>query len=124
MYICYVCRKWQMWLKNTANQIFQKIYCLISILAKHFLPNLNRQFDEEMKNLYQSTMTASMHNKRRNFQEFQDKINSMVDNIKLFEKGVQCFENEDKDKLEKYLMKTLCSDLLNEALSYMCQVII
>ena len=90
-------------------------------LAKHFLPNLNRQFDEEMKNLYQSTMTASMHNKRRNFQEFQDKINSMVDNIKLFEKGVQCFENEDKDKLDKYLMKTLCNDLLNEALSYVCQ---
>ena len=91
-------------------------------LAQHFRPGLNKQFDEEMKTMHQSSMNASMQNKRRSFQEFQEKINSMVENIKLFEKGLQCFDNDDdKDKLEKYLLKTLCNDLMNEALSYVCQ---
>ena len=105
-------------LQDAPEELFEE-------LAQQFLPGLNKQFDEEMKTLYQSTMTASMQSKRRGFQEFQDKMNSMVDNIKLFEKGLQSFENEnnaaDKDKLEKHLLKTLCTDLVNEGLVYVCQ---
>ena len=73
-------------LQDAPEELFEE-------LAQQFLPGLNKQFDEEMKTLYQSTMTASMQSKRRGFQEFQDKMNSMVDNIKLFEKGLQSFEN-------------------------------
>ena len=91
-------------------------------LSNYFKPNLNRQYEEAVVTLYQSKLTASMASKRQNFQEFQDKINTLVENIKLFEKGIQCFGNQDdKDKFEKYLLKTLGHELMNESVLYACQ---
>ena len=75
-------------------------------LAKYFAPIFQKSFGDLLQTMYQSTLNASMVNKRRSFQDFQDKMNTMVENIRLFSKGLEVFED---DKLEKYLLKTLCS---------------
>ena len=91
-------------------------------LAAFVQPTLNKNYEESLTTLYQSTVSASMQNKRRNFQDFQDKINTLVENIRLFDKGVECFTDEDiKNKFEKYLLKTLGHELVNEAVLYACQ---
>ena len=87
-------------------------------LAKYFAPIFQKSFGDLLQTMYQSTLNASMVNKRRSFQDFQDKMNTMVENIRLFSKGLEVFED---DKLEKYLLKTLCSEFLNEAIIYACQ---
>jgi len=89
-------------------------------LAKYFSPIFHKGFHELLQTLHQSTVNASMVNKRRSFQEFQDKMNTMIENLRLFEKGLAHFE-EDKDKLEKYLLKSLCHEFINEAVLYACQ---
>jgi hypothetical protein len=91
---------------------------LCNELAMSFYPPLSKQFDESMASLFQSTMTASMQSKRRNHVDFQDKINTLVENIRLFEKGTSCFRDDEKEKLEKYLFKTICSEVVNETLLY------
>ena len=63
-----------------------------------------------------------MQSKRRNFQDFQDKIIAMVETIRLFEKGVECFDDEKvKGNFQKYLLKTLGHELVNECVLYACQ---
>ena len=47
-------------------------------------------------------------------------MNTMIENLRLFEKGLAHFD-EDKDKLEKYLLKSLCHEFINEAVLYACQ---
>ena len=89
-------------------------------LASYFSPIFQAGFHELLQTLYQSTVNASMVNKRRSFQEFQDKMNTLIENLRLFEKGLQHFD-EDKDKLEKYLLKSLCHEFINEAVLYACQ---
>lgn len=93
---------------------------LIEELCSYFQPNLNKAYEESLSSLYQSKVTASMQSKRRNFQEFQDKVNTLVENLRLFEKGISCFD-DDKDKFEKYLLKTLGQELINELILYACQ---
>ena len=75
-------------------------------LAAFIQPLLNKSFEESLKTAYQSCLTVSMQSKRRNFQDFQDKINTLVENIRLFVKGVDCFNEADvKSKFEKSVQK-------------------
>ncbi len=97
---------------------------LASELAIEFRPKLNKQFETQLATLFQSAMNASMQSRRRNHVDFQDKINVLLENIKLFEKGLANFDDDDGDsrnQLEKYLLKTMCSEVVNEAILYVCQ---
>ena len=91
-------------------------------LASFIQPTLNKSYEESLNSLYQTKMTSSMQSKRRNFQDFQDKIIAMVETIRLFEKGVECFDDEKvKGNFQKYLLKTLGHELVNECVLYACQ---
>jgi len=108
---------------STVNALKEAPEELLDEMAGHFLPSLNKNYEEYLSYLHQSKMTASMQSKRKNFQEFQDKIHSLVENLRLFDKGLQAFDTDEdvKDKLDKYLMKTLAQELMNECLVHLCQ---
>jgi hypothetical protein len=82
-------------------------------LAQHFYPSLTTKFKSLLSELYQSSLLANVHDKRKAHSELQDKCNSAVSMIRLFEKGTALFDAGEKKNLEKHLFRTLCSDLLN-----------
>ena len=59
---------------------------------------------------------------RMSHAEIQDKINGLHVNLNLFAKGVEQFSAEDvKVQLEKYLLKTVGSDIANLVFAYVSQ---
>lgn len=90
-------------------------------LAAYFHPILGKKFEELMASLHQSAMTASMQSKRKVHVDFQEKTNAVIDSIRLFEKALSSFEGSDRSQLEKHLVKTLCGEVVNDVLQYLCQ---
>ena len=83
----------------------------VECLAQHLHPSLNSMYLEIASELHRSTVTSSMQKKRKTHVEFQEKTLALIDNIRLFEKGLQALQ--DPSGLEKYLLKSLCSELVN-----------
>ncbi|XP_022089822.1 E3 UFM1-protein ligase 1-like isoform X2 [Acanthaster planci] len=92
---------------------------LHSELAEDLYRPLHRAYQDVAKSVFLSAAGSSDSSKRRkNRGEVQDKINGLVNNVRLFEKGVRQFLDEDlENQLSKYLIRTLCTDITNLLLS-------
>lgn len=52
----------------------------------------------------------------------QDKLNLLLNDIRLYEKGIKQFSNKDtQTQLTKYLLKTVATDLVNNLFSFVAQ---
>jgi hypothetical protein len=56
--------------------------------------------------------TSSLH---------KDKVMAIVEAVRLYEKGLSVFEGNDRISLEKYLLKTLCSEIMSELVKYVAE---
>jgi len=71
---------------------------------------------------FESMMASTAQNRRKTHSELQDKLNAMLMNVRLFEKGIKQFSDKDIQlQLSKYLVKTLCTEITNEIFSYIAQ---
>ncbi|XP_034939101.1 E3 UFM1-protein ligase 1 homolog isoform X1 [Chelonus insularis] len=71
---------------------------------------------------YQIAEKFSQTNKTTNLSEIEEKLNLLINNIKIFEKGIKCLSNKESILLlSKYLMKTLGTDFINEILKLAAQ---
>ena len=87
---------------------------LFEALAVQIHPTLSKLYNEMVSDLYRSSLTASLQKKKKSHVEFNEKTMALVESIRLFEKGLSSFEDSsDKSALEKYLIKSLCSELVN-----------
>ena len=94
-------------LQEACDELFQA-------LSHQIHPTLSKIYNETVSELYRSSLTASLQKKKKSHVEFQEKTSALVESIRLFEKGLSSFEdNADKTALEKYLVKSLCSELVN-----------
>jgi hypothetical protein len=95
--------------------ILQEAYDeLFQALSLQIHPTLSKMYNEAVSDLYRSSLTASLQKKKKSHVEFQEKTSALVESIRLFDKGLSSFEdNADKTALEKYLIKSLCSELVN-----------
>ncbi|XP_072018738.1 E3 UFM1-protein ligase 1-like [Amphiura filiformis] len=84
-------------------------------LAEDLFRPLTRVYQEVAKAVYQSmTGTGTAQARRKTRGELQEKMNTLWNNVKLFEKGIKQFDDEDiESQLSKYLVKTLCTDITN-----------
>lgn len=57
-------------------------------------------------------------NRKQTHSSAQDKINILVNDIKLYEKGLKAFAAEQQPQFIKYLLKSLGGDVLSEFCKY------
>lgn len=87
-------------------------------ITDYLLPKLNEQGLEIASAIYATTVADRTANRRQTHNELQNKINTLLTDIRLFEKGLKLLPTEQQTQLIKYLLKTLCTDIVNEILNY------
>lgn len=106
------------------HEAFQDEECeeLIEEIAKFLYPTLNKSALTVAQVVFESTLASTAQSRRKNHSELQEKLNALVTNVRLFEKGIKMFsDNELQQQTSKYLLKTLCTDIANDILSYIAQ---
>ncbi|KAK7870281.1 hypothetical protein R5R35_001007 [Gryllus longicercus] len=106
------------------NKVFQNEECeeLVEEIAKQIYPALNKIALAEAKVVFESTMASTAQTRRKTHSELQEKLNALVSNVRMFDKGIKVFsDNELQQQLSKYLLKSLCTDIANDVFSYIAQ---
>lgn len=91
---------------------------LMDSIAEYIMCSLNSEGLEKASKIYASTVTDRTANRRQTHNEIQNKLNILIGDVRLFEKGIKLFPSETQTQLSKYLLKTLCTDVTNEILNY------
>lgn len=67
-------------------------------------------------------MLSDTQSRRKLHSELQDKLNMLLNDIRLYEKGIKQFPNKDtQTQLTKYLIKTVATDLVNNLFLFVAQ---
>lgn len=91
---------------------------LIEPLTEYLLPKVNEQGLEIAANIYATTVADRTANRRQTHNELQNKLNVLIGDIRLFEKGTKLLPSDMQVLLVKYLLKTLGTDIVTEILNY------
>ncbi|CAH0553381.1 unnamed protein product [Brassicogethes aeneus] len=91
---------------------------LMQPIIDYLLPKLNEQGIEIAGNIYATTIADRTANRRQTHNEIQNKLNVMVGDIRLYEKGLKLLPADCQAQLYKYLLKTHCTDVVTEILNY------
>ncbi|EEZ97941.1 E3 UFM1-protein ligase 1 homolog [Tribolium castaneum] len=87
-------------------------------LTQYLLPQLNEKGLEIAGEIYAATIADRTANRRQTHNELQNKLNALIGDVRLFEKGLKLLPEELQGQLVKYLLKTLCTDITTEILNY------
>lgn len=87
-----------------------------SAIATLYENEINEKAVQEAQKLFEAT---SQSNRRQTLAVLQDKINTLLVDIRLYEKGLKVFPAADvQSQILKYLMKTLGNDICQELTLY------
>jgi len=102
-------------LNDCVDEVFEE-------LTAHIISILNSKYREIARERYQSSLVASMQNKRRSHAELEEKMNSIFTMIRLGEKGINEFSSEENQSgLARYLLKTSGTEMVNEMLLFVAE---
>lgn len=87
-------------------------------LTQCLLPQLNEKGLEIAGEIYATTIADRTANRRQTHNELQNKLNALIGDVRLFEKGLKLLPEDLQGQLVKYLLKTLCTDITTEILNY------
>lgn len=87
-------------------------------LANHYYPILSKQALAKAHELYELTLQKSNQNRRQTHASIQEKLNTLYNDIRLYEKGLKLFPTDVQGQLLKYLLKTFGTDICNEICLY------
>lgn len=88
-------------------------------VINYILPKINQEALDIAQTLYTTTVADQTANRRQTHNELQNKLNILIGDIRLFEKGIKCLPPDAQPALYKYLLKSLCTDIVNEILNYL-----
>lgn len=91
---------------------------LLQEIAAYLLLSLNENALEIAATLYATTVSDRTASRRNTHNDVQNKVNVLLGDIRLFEKGLKLLPADLQPLLYKYLLKTLCTDIVNEILNY------
>lgn len=92
---------------------------LESEIANYYQPQINKYAQIKAQELYETSLQNSMQNRKLNHSSLQDKLNNLLNDIRLYEKGLKMFSSTDTQaQLTKYLLKSLGTDFCNEIAFY------
>lgn len=92
---------------------------LTEALVEYLLATLNEKALQEAGNIYAVTIADRTSSRRQTHNELQNKLNTLIGDVRLFEKGIKALPTESQPTLYKYLLKTLCTEITNEILKYL-----
>jgi hypothetical protein len=87
-------------------------------VTQYLLPQLNEKGLEVAAEIYATTIADRTANRRQTHNELQNKLNALIGDVRLFEKGLKLLPDDLQPQLLKYLLKTLCTDVVTEILNY------
>lgn len=92
---------------------------IVSEIANYYHLQLNKYAQNKANELYSISLQSNIQNRKVTHSTLQDKLNNMLSDIRLYEKGLKMFTNADiQSQLSKYLLKSFGTDFANEIASY------
>lgn len=92
---------------------------LTNEISNHYHLQLNKYAQNKAHELYETSLQNSMQNRKQNHSTLQDRLNNLINDIRLYEKGLRMFHSIDiQSQLTKYLLKSLGTDFCNEISFY------
>lgn len=92
---------------------------LESEIANFYQLQINKYAQNKAQELYETSLQNSMQNRKLNHSSMQDKLNNLLNDVRLYEKGLKMFSSNDtQTQLTKYLLKSLGTDFCNEIAFY------
>eukprot|EP00795_Rhopilema_esculentum_P017681 gene17681-9336_t len=83
-------------------------------LAQYLYRPLSQEYKEAAKSLFNKRPgTSSNVANKKSHSEYQEKINGLYANIRLFEKGIKLLDADTQVHLCKHLLRTVCQDVVN-----------
>lgn len=87
---------------------------LVSEIANYYQMQINKYAQNKAQELYEVSLQNSIQNRKQNYSALQDKLNNLLNDIRLYEKGLKMFSSADtQSQLSKYLLKSLGNDFCN-----------
>lgn len=83
-----------------------------------FFRNLNQTALAIAKETAEKLLQDASQNRKQTHTSAQDKINILVNDMKLYEKGLKTFPSNQQPQFIKYLLKSLGGDILAEFCKY------
>lgn len=88
-------------------------------IANFYLLQINKYAQIKAQELYEVSLQNSMQNRKLNHSSLQDKLNNLLNDIRLYEKGLKMFSSTDtQTQLTKYMLKSFGTDFCNEIALY------
>ncbi|XP_052865951.1 E3 UFM1-protein ligase 1 homolog [Anopheles cruzii] len=87
-------------------------------VANHYFPTLSKQALVKAHELYELSLQKNNQNRRQTHASIQEKLNTLYNDIRLYEKGLKLFAEDVQNQLLKYLLKSLGTDICNELCLY------
>ena len=91
-------------------------------LAEMMVEQLNRQYREVAREMFQASLASSLQNKRRSHADLAEKVNTLHTTVRLGERGIAEFAKEEhRAALGKHLLKSYCTEIVNEMFTYVAE---
>ncbi|KAL4716146.1 hypothetical protein ACJJTC_013923 [Scirpophaga incertulas] len=91
---------------------------LVGQVAEYLQRGLNQIALDIAKEIAEKFLQDASQNRKQTHTSAQDKINVLVNDIKLYEKGIKSLSSEQQAQFIKYLLKSLGGDVLAELCKY------
>ncbi|XP_050309161.1 E3 UFM1-protein ligase 1 homolog [Anthonomus grandis grandis] len=94
---------------------------LVDPIAEYLGSKLNEQGLQIAADIFKTTVADQNANRRKTHNELQEKLNDLISEIRLFSKGIKLLPTDLQNQLNKYLLKTIATDIVTEVLNYAAQ---
>lgn len=95
---------------------------LITEIAAHLHPILNKEAINLAGTTYERTMISSLGDRRKAHVDLQDKVDSWIMELRLSDRGLKLFsDKDDQAKLSSYVIKSIGLQLINAIFTYATQ---
>lgn len=91
---------------------------LLTQIAEYLQGNLNQTALTIAKELAEKLLQDANQNRKQTHSSAQDRINVLVNDIKLYEKGLKLFLSDQQPQFVKYLLRSFGGDILSEFCKY------
>ncbi|CRK97918.1 CLUMA_CG011293, isoform A [Clunio marinus] len=92
---------------------------IVNEIANFYHVQISKYAQNKAQEFYEASLQNSMQNRKQNHSALQDKLNVLLNDIRLYEKGLKMFTStETQAQLTKYLLKSLGVDFCNEISFY------
>ncbi|CAH1114383.1 unnamed protein product [Psylliodes chrysocephalus] len=91
---------------------------ILQQIIEYLLPKLNEDALQQAANIFATTIADRTANRRQTHNEIQSKLNALISDVRLFEKGLKLLSADIQAQLIKYLLKSVCTDIVTEILNY------